>query len=456
MFTIKKNDIIEAVIEDVMFPNKGIAVVDNKKVIIKNTIKGQKVKARITKKRRNKIEGKVLEVLERAAIEKEAKCEHFGACGGCSYQTIPYNEQLEFKANQVKRLLDDAGIKGYEFLGIEPSPNEYAYRNKMEFTFGDVEKGGDLALGLHKRGRFYEIVTVEGCQIVDEDFTLVLNTVLKYFRDKEIPFYHKKTHKGVLRHLVVRKAIKTGELLVNLVTSSQMELDLTELIEKLKTTELQGELKGFLHTINDSLADAVLSDETRILYGQDYITEEILGLKFKISAFSFFQTNSLGAEKLYSVVRDFAGTTKDKVIFDLYCGTGTIAQIMAPVAKKVIGIEIVEEAVEAAKENAKLNGLDNCDFIAGDVMEKVKELKDKPDLIILDPPRDGIHPKAINKIIDFDPPTFVYVSCKPTSLARDLPVFVERGYEVTKVKCVDMFPHTPHVETVVLIKRKHS
>lgn len=439
-----------------MFPNKGIAVVDNKKVIIKNTIKGQKVKARITKKRRNKIEGKVLEVLERAAIEKEAKCEHFGACGGCSYQTIPYNEQLEFKANQVKRLLDDAGIKGYEFLGIEPSPNEYAYRNKMEFTFGDVEKGGDLALGLHKRGRFYEIVTVEGCQIVDEDFTLVLNTVLKYFRDKEIPFYHKKTHKGVLRHLVVRKAIKTGELLVNLVTSSQMELDLTELIEKLKTTELQGELKGFLHTINDSLADAVLSDETRILYGQDYITEEILGLKFKISAFSFFQTNSLGAEKLYSVVRDFAGTTKDKVIFDLYCGTGTIAQIMAPVAKKVIGIEIVEEAVEAAKENAKLNGLDNCDFIAGDVMEKVKELKDKPDLIILDPPRDGIHPKAINKIIDFDPPTFVYVSCKPTSLARDLPVFVERGYEVTKVKCVDMFPHTPHVETVVLIKRKHS
>lgn len=450
---VKKHAILEGVIEDVIFPNKGIIYIDGKKVIVKNGIKGQKVKFKIIKKRRSKIEGKIIEVLERAPIEEEPLCEHFGICGGCSYQTIPYSEQLKFKANQVKRLIDDAGIKGYEFLGIEPSPMEYAYRNKMEFTFGDIEKDGELALGMHQRGKFYEIVTVEGCQIVDEDFTLILKTVLKYFKDKGIPFYHKKTHKGVLRHLVVRKSIKTGELLVNLVTSSQMELDLSQLIDELRNIELKGELKGFLHTINDSLADAVLSDGTRVLYGQDYITEEILGLKFKISAFSFFQTNSLGAEKLYSIVRNFVGTTKDKVIFDLYCGTGTIAQIMAPVAKKVIGIEIVEEAVEAAKENAKMNGLDNCEFIAGDVMEKVKELKDKPDLIILDPPRDGIHPKAIHKIIDFNPPTFVYVSCKPTSLARDLPVFVERGYKVTKVKCMDMFPHTPHVETVVLMSR---
>ena len=451
---VKKNDIVDIEIKDVDFPNKGIGIIDDRKIIVKNTIRGQKVRVRIKKKRRSKIEGQLIEVIERAPIEEETSpCEHFGTCGGCSYLNIPYKHQLDLKENQVKRLLDDAGIQGYEFLGIESSPNEYAYRNKMEFSFGDMEKGGPLSLGMHQKGKFYEIITVEGCQIVDEDFTKVLSTVLEYFREKEIPFYHKKTHIGYLRHLVVRKAIKTQELLVNLVTSSQQDLDLEDLIDNLKNIDLDGELKGFLHTINDSLSDVVKSDETRILYGQDYITEEILGLKFKISAFSFFQINSLGADKLYSIVRDFAGDTNNKVIFDLYCGTGTIAQIMAPVAKKVIGIEIVEEAVEAAILNAKLNNLNNCRFIAGDVMEKVEELTDIPDLIILDPPRDGIHPKAINKIIDFNPSQFVYVSCKPTSLARDLPVFIEKGYKVKKIKCMDMFPHTPHVEVVTLLTK---
>lgn len=435
------------------FPSKGIAKIGDKKIIVKNAIKDQKVRIRITKKRRDKIEGKILEVIERAPIEKEPFCKHFGVCGGCSYQTISYEDQLNIKSDQVLKLLKDAEIDDFEYLGIEASPIEYDYRNKMEFTFGDVEKGGELALGMHQKGKFYEIVTVDDCKIVDEDFKRVLLTVLKYFQDKNITFYNKKRHEGVLRHLVVRKAVKTGEMLVNLVTSSQVELELDRLVEEVRNIDLDGKLVGFLHTINDSLSDVVQSDETRILFGKDYINEEILGLKFKISAFSFFQTNSLGAEKLYSIVRDFAGTEKNKVIFDLYCGTGTIAQIMAPIAKKVIGIEIVEEAVEAAKENAELNNLDNCSFIAGDVMQKVSELKDKPDLIILDPPRDGIHPKAIHKIIDFAPEQFIYVSCKPTSLARDLPIFEERGYKVEKVKCMDMFPHTPHVETVVLITR---
>lgn len=452
---VKKNDIIDIEIVDVNFPNKGIGVIDDKKIIVKNTIKGQKVRVKVKKKRRNKIEGQLIEVIQRSSIEEETSpCEHFGTCGGCSYLNIPYKHQLSMKENQVRSLFEDAGIKDYEFLGIESSPNEYAYRNKMEFSFGDMEKGGLLSLGMHQKGKFYEIVTVEGCQIVDEDFSKILKTVLEYFRELESTFYHKKTHEGYLRHLVVRKAIKTGELLINLVTSSQQEIDLTDLCDSLNTLKLGGKLVGFLHTINDSLADVVKSDETRILFGQDYITEEILGLRFKISAFSFFQTNSLGAEKLYSIVRDFAGDTNNKVIFDLYCGTGTIAQIMSPVAKKIIGIEIVEEAVESAKENAKLNNLSNCEFIAGDVMVKVGELTDKPDLIILDPPRDGIHPKAINKIIDFSPQQFIYVSCKPTSLARDLPVFIERGYRVEKIKCMDMFPHTPHVEAVTLLVKE--
>ena len=253
----------------------------------------------------------------------------------------------------------------------------------------------------------------------------------------------------------MRKAAFTGEILINLITTSDYTFNPEDYAKAILDTELSGKIAGILHTINDSLADVVQSDETKILYGNDYFYENLLGLKFKISAFSFFQTNSKGAEKLYSVVREYAGDTSGKVVFDLYCGTGTIGQIMSEGSKKVIGIEIVEEAVEAAKINAELNGITNCEFIAGDVLKKVDELEDKPDLIIVDPPRDGINPKAILKIIDFGAEEIVYVSCKPTSLARDLQVFEANGYKTVKVKCVDMFPRTQHVETVCqLVLRK--
>jgi 23S rRNA (uracil-5-)-methyltransferase RumA len=225
--------------------------------------------------------------------------------------------------------------------------------------------------------------------------------------------------------------------------------------ERLLGLKLNGKIVGFLHTYNDSLADVVQSDRTDILFGQNYFYEELLGLKFKISTFSFFQTNSLGAEVLYSKAREYVGETKDKLIFDLYSGTGTIAQLLAPVAKKVIGVEIVAEAVEAAKENAALNGLDNCEFIAGDVLKVIDEIEGKPDLIVLDPPRDGIHPKALDKIIEYGVDRIVYISCKPTSLARDLEILQEKGYKVDKVCAVDMFPGTVHVESVILLHRKN-
>ena len=222
----------------------------------------------------------------------------------------------------------------------------------------------------------------------------------------------------------------------------------------MKKADYKGNLNGILHTVNDSLADAVINEGTKVLYGKDYIYEELLGLKFKITPFSFFQTNSLGAEVLYTKTREFVGEIDDQIVFDLYSGTGTIAQILAPVAKKVVGVEIIEEAVVAARENARLNGLDNCEFIAGDVLKVIDDIKDKPDMIVLDPPRDGIHPKAIDKIIDFGVNKIVYVSCKPTSLARDIEIFEARGYKVKKVCCVDMFPGTGHVETVVLLSKK--
>ena len=227
-------------------------------------------------------------------------------------------------------------------------------------------------------------------------------------------------------------------------------------MEALKELELSGTYAGILHIVNDGLADVVQSDRTDILYGQDYFYEELLGLRFKISPFSFFQTNSLGAEVLYETARGYVGDTKDKAVFDLYSGTGTIAQIIAPVASKVVGVEIVEEAVEAAKNNAALNGLDNCEFIAGDVLKVIDEIEDKPDLIILDPPRDGIHPKALDRIINFGVERLVYISCKPTSLVRDLIVLQGRGYRVVRAGAVDMFPGTPHVETVCLLTRENA
>ena len=260
------------------------------------------------------------------------------------------------------------------------------------------------------------------------------------------------SHEGYLRHLLVRRAQKTGEILVNLVTTSQSDMPMEPLKERLLALSLEGTFAGILHSINDGLADVVRSDKTEVLYEKEYFYEELLGLKFKISTFSFFQTNSLGAEVLYSTVREFIGEGNKNVVFDLYSGTGTIAQLMADVAKKVIGVEIVEEAVEAAKKNAELNGLTNCEFIAGDVLKVLDTIEEKPDYIILDPPRDGIHPKALQKIIAYGVEYMVYISCKPTSLARDLVALTEGGYQVEKVVCVDMFPQTTGVETVCLLK----
>lgn len=485
-FGLKKGQIVEGIVERVEFPNKGIVVTeDGGRVVVKNAIAGQKVSAAINKARKGKCEGRLLSVLEKSPLElEEAGCVHAGECGGCTYQSLPYGEQLSMKAAQVKKLIDDViapESAGYEFLGIKESPRQKGYRNKMEFSFGDEYKDGPLALGMHKRGSFYDIVNVPECQIVDADFRMVLSVTLSYFKERGIPYYHKLRHTGYLRHLLVRKAVKTGEILVDLVTTTQLD-DVcgdksteAELLEgwrnALLAASYNGTLAGILHTRNDSIADTVTNEGTDVLFGQDYFYEELLGLRFKITPFSFFQTNSLGAEVLYETAREFIGdalTGKEqpgtgagseeqeggKTVFDLYSGTGTIAQMLAPVAGKVIGVEIIPEAVEAAKENAELNSLHNCEFIAGDVLKVIDEIQEKPDYIVLDPPRDGIHPKALEKIIRYGVPQMVYISCKPTSLARDLEVLQARGYEVKKVCCVDMFPGTVHVETVCLLTRK--
>ena len=457
---MKKGVEYTGVVTKIAFPNKGEVDCGKDGIAsVKGTLPGQKVKFVVSKKRSGKAQGRLKEIIEKSPMEDvEPNCPHFGDCGGCSYQTMSYENQLKLKEDMVKGILDNA-IKGdYQFEGILGSPVQWGYRNKMEFSFGDQFKDGPLALGMHKKNSFHDIVTVDNCKIVDRDYNIILRCVLDYCAKKELPFYHKLRHEGYVRHLLVRRTTKTKELLVALVTTSDAEMekkaDLMSLVEEIKALDLSAKLCGVIHIINDGLADVVQSDETRVLYGQEYVYEELLGLKFKISVFSFFQTNSLGAEVLYSKAREYIGETKDKSIFDLYSGTGTIAQILAPVAKKVVGVEIIEEAVEAAKVNASLNNLDNCEFIAGDVLKVIDDLHDKPDLIVLDPPRDGINPKALQKIIDFGVDRMVYISCKPTSLARDLEMLQEQGYKVVKAAAIDQFPNTNHVETVVLLSHK--
>ena len=495
---MKKGEIREGIVEQVKFPNKGcvrllpvvkeppeesLRTAAEENVIpalgasseaeedkaeyatVKNVIPGQKLSVRITKVRKGKGEGRALKLLAPSPDEVAAPCPHFGSCGGCLYLSLPYEKQLALKEVQVRELLEEA-LSGQEapwsFEPIKPSPRPYAYRNKMEFSFGDEVKDGPLSLGLHKRGGFYDIVAVTGCQIVDEDYRRILRETLSYFQKKEIPYFHRLSHVGYLRHLLVRKASLTGELLIALVTTSQMDAQKEETLLEgfaamLENLALEGKIAGILHIRNDSVADVVKSDEARILRGKDFFYEELLGLRFRISVFSFFQTNSYGAQVLYQTARDYIGDLgkKDCVVYDLYSGTGTIAQMMAPAAGKVIGVEIVEEAVEAARENAKENGLSNCEFIAGDVLKVLDEIEEKPDFIILDPPRDGIHPKALQKIIRYGVERMIYISCKPTSLARDLEVLTASGYQVERACCVDMFPWTGNVETVCLLgKRK--
>lgn len=455
---MKKGEIYEGVIEKVDFPNKGIVITDGQKVTVKNGMPGQKVRFMINKKRSGRAEGRLLEVLEKSPLEtREPVCSIFPECGGCMYQTMSYENQLKMKECQVRELLDGA-LNGtdYQWEGIHGSPIELRYRNKMEFSFGDAYKDGPLTLGLHKKGSTYDVLTADDCQLVHEDMTKILTCVHEYFLKRNVSYYKKMQHTGYLRHLLLRRGVTTGEILVHVITTSQEEHDLESLKEELLALPLEGKIVGIMHIINDSLSDVVQSDETRILYGQDFFYETLLGLRFKISTFSFFQPNSLAAEVLYSIVREYIGDTKDKVVFDLYSGTGTIAQLAASVADEVIGVEIVEEAVEAAKQNAALNNLSNCKFIAGDVLKVLDDLTEKPDVIILDPPRDGIHPKALPKILSYGVDHIVYISCKATSLARDLPAFLAAGYKLEKACCVDQFCQTVHVETVVLLGRKKS
>ncbi len=404
----------------------------------------------------------------------QVPCPHFGICGGCRYLNLPYEEQLALKERGVREKLEAAVGSCAKYVGeeetapyrdvsrwlapITESPRVFAYRNKMEFSFGDAEKGGPLELGLHQKGSFYNIVTVDRCRIVDEDYRAILRLTRDYFREEGLPFYHKKTHEGYLRHLLIRKALHTGEILADLITSSQAPPEEGQILsgwrDLLLSAALKGTFAGILHTVNDSQADIIRDDGTTVLYGRSEFEETLLGLRFKVTPFSFFQTNSYGAETLYSMARSFLqGGQHYDTVYDLYCGTGTITQLMAPACRRIYGVEIVPEAVDAARENAVRNGVDNCVFYCGDVFDALDSIPEKPDLIILDPPRDGVHKKALQKILSYRVDSILYIACKPASFARDLPAFFGAGYRPVRAGLVDEFPWTDNVELVTLLSR---
>ena len=381
-------------------------------------------------------------------------CPHREFCGGCIHQGTAYSEQLKEKEKEVLRLLQYKGVTPEKIDSIEGCPSAFCYRNKMEYTFGDFVKDGEMTLGMHRKKNFMSIVTVDNCQLVDPDFNVILKSVLAFAVEQGYTFYHKRSHSGLLRNLIIRKGVRTGELLVNIVTTSEEGFDEAGFTEMLLSLTLTNKIVGVLRTYCDSLADAVVPDSLETLYGRDYYMEKLLGLDFKVSAFSFFQTNVEAAERLYTEAIALVDSFEGKKAFDLYCGTGTISQVLALKAKEVLGIELVEEAVEAATENAALNGLDNCRFIAGDVFKVLNEVSDKPDVIVVDPPRVGIQPKALDKIISYGVKEIVYISCNPKTLAENLRYLDYYGYKCRYLKPFDNFPMTKHTECIALMEKE--
>ena len=394
-----------------------------------------------------------MEISETKTLYTEKRCPAAEHCGGCIYQGVDYVEQYRQKDKAVRRLLEKHEIDETVYLGMEPAICTGRYRNKMEYTFGDLEKGGELELGMHYKGRWMSIITTDECQLVPPDFNKVLRAALDFCREKGYRPYHRKTHAGLLRNLVVRCGVRTNELLINIVTAS-LFFDEDGFRDAMLSIDTDMEIIGILRTFNDSLADAVIDEGHKILWGRDYYNEEILGLKFKVKAFAFFQTNIDAVERLYSDVLKVVPDVSGKTVYDLYCGTGTISQLMSSEAKDVYGIDIVEDSIEAAKANTELNGITNCHYICGDVKDKLDELPEKPDAIVVDPPRVGIHDKAVAMLCRYGIDEIVYVSCNPKTLCINLDSFRANGYEIRKIKAYDNFPMTKHIESVVKLIRQ--
>ena len=397
------------------------------------------------------------EDIEGESISDGFLCSHADFCGGCAFKGVSYEAAFRSKEKAFLDLLRAHKIEARQMDSMEMCPPawRYRYRNKMEYTFGDLEKGGELTLGMHKRGCFMSVGTVEECLLVDHDFNALLRFTLQFCREKAYEKYNKKTHQGLLRNLLIRKGVRTRELLICLVTSSDGSFDDQAWQKGLLSLPLRNTIVGILHAYNDTKADAVKPESVELLYGRNYYWEEIGGLSFAVDLFSFFQTNVPMAEGMYSEALALLGEKKQR-IFDLYCGTGTLTQLAASKADEVIGVEWVDASAQAARANARKNGIKNVRFICGDVYEVLHSIEEKPDCIIVDPPRIGLGPKAAETILAYGVETILYISCNPKSLVSDLAIFHRGAYEIRYIKPFDNFPWTRHVECIALIQRVKS
>ena len=451
---IQKKDIIELEIYDLAYGGTSVAKVDGLVVLVRGGIPGDVVQAQITKKKTNYAEAKIIQIIKESELRTKPSCSHFGLCGGCTWQDLKYEEQLKFKTKQVKESLKHIG--GFS----EPPVHDalacveiFYYRNKMEYAFFP-HPDKKLILGLHPRGRFDLVFDLEECFLQSKTANGILDVVRRFAKEKNLPAYENKNQSGLLRFLVIKEGKNTGMTMVNLVTHIGNLPFQEEFCNALFSNFPS--VKSILRNINSRLAQIAIGEEEELLGGERTIIERLGQFRFEISSNSFFQTNSQQAEKLYQVVLNMAELQGDEEVLDLYCGNGTISIFLSQVAKKVIGVEAVEESVQNARRNAGLNGISNCEFICGEARKVLKNFESErkiPHLVVIDPPRAGLHPHVIKSLLNMKPPKIIYVSCNPTTLARDLKTFCEENYRLEKVQPVDMFPHTYHIESVAKLLR---
>lgn len=463
IYPVKKNEELVLKIENVAFGGKGIGRYKDYVIFVPNSIPGDKVSVRITKRKPGFGEARVLQMIDSSPLRQDAPCKYFEWCGGCTWQNISYEQQLKFKQDHVKESLKHlAGVEDVEVSIPIHAEKIWSYRNKMEFSFsdrkwllphelGEMSIDKSFALGLHVPGTFDKILSIDECLLQSDTANEILIYINQYCRNNNLKPYGIRSHQGFLRFLVIRESNATEELMVNIITAYEDFKILNLLAEQLSKKFPQ--IVSIINTINDKKAQIAYGDKEYTLFGKDFITEKLFDMEFKISANSFFQTNTRQAEKLYSTVLDFASVEKRNIVWDLYCGTGTISLIMAKYAKWIFGFELIESSIKDARKNAERFGITNTNFYEGDLLDNLNGIKEKPDIIITDPPRSGMHHKVCDFLNNSTAQKIVYVSCNPTTMARDIKILNE-NYRLLKIQPVDMFPQTYHIECVTLLEKR--
>jgi 23S rRNA (uracil1939-C5)-methyltransferase len=449
---VARDQELELTIDSLAYGGNGVARLNGFVVFVRRGLPGDTVRARVTKVKRSHAEALAVDVLERGARRVEAPCAHYPACGGCRFQDLAYDAQLEAKQEQVRDALRRiGGIAEPPFEPIVPAESEFFYRNKLEYSFTQTPAGP--ALGFHKAGRWDAVLEVEKCWLTTELGNAIRNAVREWAREERLEAYDQAEQTGYLRHLVVREGRNTGQALVQLVTAAGERFDRDQFVETLRRFP---EVRSIHWAVNETPAE-VTNLPTTLLWGDDAIEEELCGLRFRVRPNAFLQTNTAMAERLYGLAGEYAGLTGGESVWDLYCGIGTIGLSLASQALTVWGVEVSEESVACALENAELNGITNAAFFAGETADSLAELRERagdPDVVIVDPPRAGLSNKAVRRLGRIEAPRIVYVSCNPTTLASNVKELqAEWGYTLERVRPVDMFPHTPHIETVALLSR---